>query len=178
MSKDLAAGRYALALFQLATEKGQLDAIEEELRVVKQVFTENKQLQLVLQHPKVSRDKKKMILKESFSTFSSYVVNTLMLLLDRHHAFIISEVAENFINFANEERGIAETTVYSVRPLSTDENDAISAVFSKKVGKQSLHIKNVVDKSLIGGIKIRIGNRIYDGSVNGKLERLERQLIK
>lgn len=178
MSKDIAAGRYALALFQLVNEKGQLEQVEEDLRVVKQVFTENNQLQTVLQHPKVSVEKKKAILKEAFASMSTYVLNTLMLLLDRHRASIIDEVANTFIRLAHEERGVAEATVYSVRSLSNDEQTAISAVFSKKIGKQSLKIENVIDHRLIGGVKIRIGNRIFDGSVNGKLERLERQLIK
>lgn len=175
---SIVAGRYGLALFQLAMEKDALDVIEEELRAVKQVFTENEQLQVVLQHPKISKEKKKELLKAAFSQFSSYVLNTMLLLLDRHRVNIIDEVAEHFISLANETRGIARATVYSVRKLSSDEVDAISAVFASKVGKKSLAIENIIDKSLIGGVKIRIGNRIYDGSVNGKLERLERQLIK
>ena len=64
-------------------------------------------------------------------------------------------------NHANEEKGIAEATVYSVRPLTADETEAISASFAAKVGKHSLNIENIVDTDLLGGLKIRIGNRIF-----------------
>jgi F-type H+-transporting ATPase subunit delta len=67
--------------------------------------------------------------------------------------------------------------VYSTRPLTEAEQQALSATFAAKVGKQSLRIENIVDTNLLGGIKLRIGNRIFDGSLRGKLERLERQLL-
>ena len=53
----------------------------------------------------------------------------------------------------------------------------ISSTFAAKVGKKSLRIENIVDSNLLGGIKLQIGNRIYDGSLQGKLERLEHQLL-
>ena len=68
--------------------------------------------------------------------------------------------------------------MYSVRPLTEDEQTALSSSFAKKVGKQSLRITNVTDENLLGGIKVQIGTRIYDGSLQGKLTRLERELIR
>lgn len=99
-----------------------------------------------------------------------------MILIDRHREDYIAEMADHFIELANDERGIAEAKVYSVRPLTEAESEALSSVFASKVGKQSLRIENIVDSNLLGGIKLRIGNRIFDGSLRGKLERMERQL--
>ena len=62
--------------------------------------------------------------------------------------------------------------------LTEEETKAISTTFAKKLGKKDLRIENIVDSNLLGGIKLRIGNRIYDGSLQGKLERLERQLLR
>lgn len=177
MSKEVVAKRYAVALFQLAKEQNTLDQFEAELRTVKQVFSENADLQSVLKNPKLSINDKKDIVKSAFASFSQMVLNTLSILVDRHREEIITEVADEFIQLANEERGIADARVYSVRPLSEDEKAALSSVFAKKEGKSSLRIENIIDKGLIGGVKLRIGNRIYDGSINGKLERLERELI-
>lgn len=177
MSSSAVAKRYALALFQLAKEHRLLDQMEQELRVVKEVIIQNNELKAVLKSPKLPNEKKKEILKEAFSSANTYVLNTLMILIDRHREDYIADMADHFIELVNDEKGIAEAKVYSVRPLTEAESEALSSVFAAKVGKQSLRIENIIDSNLLGGIKLRIGNRIFDGSLRGKLERLERQLL-
>lgn len=174
---SMVAKRYALALFQLSKENNLLAQVEQELRVVKEVLVNSSDLNAVLQSPKVSAAKKKEIIKDSFSQVNPFVLNTLMILIDRHRQDQMVEVADQFVELSNEEHGIADAKVYSIRPLTKDESDALSASFAAKVGKKSLRIQNIVDPELLGGLKIRIGNRIYDGSLRGKLNRLERKLL-
>ena len=177
MSNTMVAKRYALALFQLSKENNLLAQVEQELRVVKEVLVNSSDLNAVLQSPKVSAAKKKEIIKDSFSQVNPFVLNTLMILIDRHRQDQMVEVVDQFVELSNEEHGIADAKVYSIRPLTEDESDALSASFAAKVGKKSLRIQNIVDPELLGGLKIRIGNRIYDGSLRGKLNRLERKLL-
>ncbi|MEH7443383.1 F0F1 ATP synthase subunit delta [Heyndrickxia sp. MSNUG] len=174
---SMVAKRYALALFQLSKENNLLAQVEQELRVVKEVLVNSSDLNAVLQSPKVSAAKKKEIIKDSFSQVNPFVLNTLMILIDRHRQDQMVEVVDQFVELSNEEHGIADAKVYSIRPLTEDESDALSASFAAKVGKKSLRIQNIVDPELLGGLKIRIGNRIYDGSLRGKLNRLERKLL-
>jgi F-type H+-transporting ATPase subunit delta len=173
----MVAKRYALALFQIAKEQQLLGTVEEELRVVKEVLLYNTDLKAVLKSTKLTNEKKKEILKEAFASLNVYVLNTLMILIDRHRDDQLVEVANQFIELANEEMGIAEAKVYSIRPLSDAEREGLSSTFAAKIGKKSLKIENIVDSDLLGGIKLRIGNRIYDGSLRGKLDRLERKLL-
>lgn len=177
MSNSTVAKRYALALFQLSKENNLLDQMEEELRVVKQVVNNSSDLASVLKSPKVSIEKKKEIIKNSFSKVNPFVLNTLMILIDRHREDQIAEVSDRFVELANEERGIADAKVYTIRPLTNEEREALSVSFAAKVGKKSLRIENIIDSELLGGIKLRIGNRIFDGSLRGKLDRLERKLL-
>lgn len=177
MTGSMVAKRYALALFQLAKEQQLLEKVEEELRIVKEVLLVNVELKAILKSPKVLKDKKREILAEAFGSLNTYVLNTLMLLIDRHREDEMVAVAEEFIELSNEEKGIEEAEVYSIRPLTDEERAALSSSFAAKIGKKSLQIENVVDSDLLGGIKIRIGNRIYDGSLRGKLDRLERKLL-
>ncbi len=177
MSNSTVAKRYALALFQLANEHQLLDQMEEELRAVKEVVNHNSDLKAVLKSPKLPIEKKKEILKGAFASVNTYVLNTLMILIERHREDHISDVADHFISLANDKKGIADAKVYTVRPLTEAEKAALSESFAAKVGKKSLRIDNIVDTNLLGGIKLRIGNRIFDGSLRGKLERLERQLL-
>jgi F-type H+-transporting ATPase subunit delta len=172
------AKRYAVALFELAQGESNIDGIEKELLLFRDVLSSDKKLESFFEHPKVDVDKKKQMVKETFaSALSQQTLNTLYLLFDRHREALISELIQQYIELANRERGIAQATVYSVRPLTNEESSTLSEVFAGRIGKQTLRINNEVDADLIGGIKIRIGNRIYDGSVNGKLKRMERQLM-
>ncbi|QIZ05779.1 F0F1 ATP synthase subunit delta [Priestia megaterium] len=177
MSNSMVAKRYALALFQIAKETGALGVIEEELRVVKEVVQYNPELKNILNSSKLSIEEKKEIIKSSFATVNVNVLNTILILIDRHREDQIVDVANEFLELANDEMGIAEAQVYSTRELTDAEREAISSVFAAKVGKKSLKIENIVDSNLLGGIRLRIGNRIYDGSLRGKLDRLERKLL-
>lgn len=177
MTSSMVAKRYALALFQIAKEQNLLERVEEELRVVKEVFAYNSDLMSVLKSPKLEIDRKKTIIKEAFASMNPYLLNTLLLLLDHHREDEIIAVADGFIGLANDERGIAEAEVYTTRPLTDAEREAFSSSFAEKVGKKSLRIENIVDSNLLGGVRLRIGNRIYDGSLRGKLDRLERKLL-
>ncbi|WP_071393290.1 F0F1 ATP synthase subunit delta [Bacillus tuaregi] len=178
MSNSAVANRYAYALFQLAKEKKLLEPMEEELRVVREVVSGNTELNTVLKSPKVSKQAKEQLIKKAFTAVNPYVLNTLLILIDRHREDEMAQVADQFITLANEEKGIADATVVSTRLLTEEESKALSSTFAAKVGKKSLRIENKVDSNLLGGIKVRIGNRIFDGSLKGKLERLERQLLR
>jgi F-type H+-transporting ATPase subunit delta len=177
MSNSIIAKRYALALLNIAKETGALGVIEEELRVVKEVVQYNPELKAILNSSKLSIAKKKEIIKTAFASVNVNVLNTLLILIDRHREDQIIDLANEFLELANEEMGVAEAEVYSTRELTDAEREAISTVFAAKVGKKSLKIENIVDSNLLGGIRLRIGNRIYDGSLRGKLDRLERKLL-
>ncbi|QFT90930.1 ATP synthase subunit delta [Bacillus sp. THAF10] len=176
MSKNGVAKRYALALFELAKEHNLYEQFDAELAEVKKVFLNNTELEVILSNPKIRKDSKKQIVREAFASASPFIVNTLQLLIDRHRQGIVIDMIDEYKTLSNDALNVADAKVYSVRPLSAEEQATLSAVFAAKVGKASLNISNIVDSSLIGGVKIRIGNRIFDGSVSGKLERLGRQL--
>ncbi|AZB40901.1 F0F1 ATP synthase subunit delta [Bacillus sp. FJAT-42376] len=177
MSKTVVSKRYASALFEIAKETKMLDQFEDDLKTVKEVFKQNPKLMVLLQHPKLDMTKKKELVKEGFGTLTAPVLNTFYLLVERHRTESIPEVADEFAKLANEARGTEEAVVYSVRLLSETELSELSAAFAKKIGKTSLRLKNVIDQTLIGGVKLKIGNRIFDGSVSGKLARIEKQLV-
>ncbi|WP_160724185.1 F0F1 ATP synthase subunit delta [Bacillus sp. USDA818B3_A] len=177
MSNTLVAKRYASALFQIAKEQQILSQVEEDLRVVKEVLEYNADLKAVLKSSKLTIDKKKEIVKNAFASVNVYVLNTVLILIDRHREEQIVEVTDQFLELADEAMGIAEAQVYSVSALTDAQREALSATFAAKIGKKSLRIENIVDSNLLGGLRLRIGNRIYDGSLRGKLDRLERKLL-
>ncbi|WP_062200028.1 F0F1 ATP synthase subunit delta [Massilibacterium senegalense] len=178
MSKTVVASRYAGALFELAKEQGKIDGIEGELRTVETVLGQTPNFFTVVNHPKITKENKKKLIKDTFGTsVSSYVLNLLFVLVDSHRIGIVKEVIASFYELANEERSIAEAYVYTVSPLTEEQTNTLRAMLSKRLDKKSVRIHNEVDKSIVGGVKIRVGNRILDGTVSTKLKRLERQLV-
>jgi F-type H+-transporting ATPase subunit delta len=180
MSREHAviAKRYAGALFDIARENDNVEQIKNELTVVKDVFHQTPDLMNVLKHPKFTTAEKKNMIQTSFgSSLSTYVMNMLLTLIERKRTAIVFELVDQYETFAYELKQTAVAKVYSVKPLTEEEQMKVSAVFAKRVGKTTLHIENVIDPTLIGGIKVRIGNRIFDGSISGKLKRMERELV-
>jgi F-type H+-transporting ATPase subunit delta len=177
MKDHVVARKYALALFQLAQDKKQVDVVENELLVVKEVFSLEKGLQTFLTSPKIGKDKKREIIKNAFVNFSQMTLNTLYLLIDRHRVKYIIPTIDSFIDISYENKGIAKARVESVRALTEEESKVLASTFAKKLNKKTLQIENVVNDDLLGGIKIQIGNRIFDGSLRGKLDNLKRELI-
>lgn|SRR5690606_24825334 len=173
MSEAVVAKRYADALFQLASEKSNLNDLLEELRVVKQVFGENKELHAFLAHPRVTNEKKRNFLDEVFKGVSNDVLNTLKILVERHRIGMTTDVVDAFETLVNEASGVAQGKVYSVRMLSDAEKADLEHSFAKRLNKSVVKLENVVDPSLVGGVKIRMGNTIYDGTISGKLRRIE-----
>ncbi|GGB56127.1 ATP synthase subunit delta [Lentibacillus populi] len=176
MSEAVVAKRYADALFQLGTEKQAHEEMVEEFRVVKEIFQDNKRLYTFLKHPRVNNEKKKQFLDEVFQGMSTDVVNTLKLLVERHRVEIIPFVIDQFRQMVYDAQGIAEATVYSVQELSDAEIKELAAVFAKRLGKKEIKLENKIDPSIIGGVKLQIGNTIYDGSLHAKLKRIERNI--
>jgi F-type H+-transporting ATPase subunit delta len=109
---------------------------------------------------------------------SKHVLNTVLFMLDRKRGDCIADMAKQFIKLAMEEQQEAEAVVYSVTPLSEEHKQTVSTLIAKKVGKRNLRMKNEIQPDLIGGLKIRVGNQIFDGSIKGRLEKLKRKLTE
>ncbi|WP_099159402.1 F0F1 ATP synthase subunit delta [Virgibacillus ndiopensis] len=174
---SVVAKRYAEALFQLGNEKATLETIVEELRVVKDVFQDNQKLYTVLEHPRVNNEKKKQFLQEVFQGLSNDIINTLKILVERHRIESLPSIIDHLIQMVNDANGTADALVYSVRELSDAEKAELESTFAKRFNKTAIKLENVVDPSIIGGVKIRMGNTIYDGSISGKLKRIERNIV-
>jgi F-type H+-transporting ATPase subunit delta len=176
MSGEIAAKRYANALFELAKENNSLEQTEEELRSLGQAVEASRELQNFLQSPQIATAVKKEQIGAIFSgKVSEHVLSLLLLLVDRHREDLLGDLVDEFIKLTNDARGIVDATVYSASLVKEEELKAIAEQFGAKL-KKTLRVSNVVDPGIIGGLVIRIGDRIYDGSIKGKLARFEQSL--
>jgi F-type H+-transporting ATPase subunit delta len=177
MSQDtVVAKRYAKALFEIAQEQNRIAEVEAELKAVVSVLNQNDDFAKLLKHPGIGAESKKALLKNIFeSQLSEMTFNTLLLLIERGREDLLESLVSYFVKITSEALGQAQATVYTPVELSGAELSNIAAKFSALTGKQ-IRVEPVLDKSLLGGIRVRIGDRLYDGSLSGKLERLKKTL--
>lgn len=177
MSKSVVSKRYAKALFDLAKENNKIDAYQQELEVIGQVVLENKGLYMIMNHPKFSDTEKKQLLQNTFGNHvSKDVLNLLKLLVDKKRINELNNVVDCYVELANEERDIAVANVSTVKPLTKEQVTNLKAMLTERLAKKDVKIHNQIDQKIIGGVKIQVGNRILDGTVQTKLARMKRQL--
>lgn len=174
MSVFKVASRYAKSLIDLAKEQGSLDAIKTDMDQFIDVLKANPELRAVLSNPIIKLDKKVNILEALFKDkINPAILSFFKIMIVKGRAEVIEAAAHEFIREYNEVKGIVKATVISAAPLSDTNLSELKATIANQINAQVL-IANKVDQSLIGGFVITIGDKQYDASIAGKLNRLER----
>ncbi|PTX62514.1 ATP synthase F1 subcomplex delta subunit [Melghirimyces profundicolus] len=175
MSRSIIAKRYAKALFESAKERGLLDQVEQEWQSVADAWKGSGDLRGWVSHPKVTAPQKKEVWDRLLPDLSDLTRNLLHLLIDRNREDAIAPIGTEYKALAHEAKGIAEAEVVTATPLSKEDEKELIAVFQQMIGK-TLVITNRVDSDILGGVIVRIGDRLYDGSLVNKLKRFRKQL--
>jgi F-type H+-transporting ATPase subunit delta len=176
-SHQTVAKRYAKALFEIANQQNITAEVEEQLKALVMAIQENADLEKFLHHPNITASAKMDAVKNGFKGgLSDAVANTLQLLLERGREASIASLLEGYVKITNEALGRANAIVSSPYPLSDKESAEITKFFSQLTGKK-IRLEQQIDKSLLGGIQVRIGDRLYDGSLKGKLSNMQKTLL-
>ncbi|WHX48770.1 F0F1 ATP synthase subunit delta [Paenibacillus woosongensis] len=175
MSREaVVAGRYAKALYEIAAQEGRTLEVEQEIRALVNAFNEDQDIQKFISTPNISEAAKWEVLEGALEgKMSKSVVSLVKLLVERGRIGILPELLDRYIKITGEVLGLATATVYTTYPLNEEEKAAIADEFGALVNKK-IRVLNEIDKDLLGGMKVRIGDTLYDGSLAGKLERLEK----
>lgn len=168
--------RYGKALFDAAKEQGTVEQTGSELKMVVELMQGNKQLKSFLDHPGVDHQSKVNVLTKALEgKISQLVLNAIQLVLDRGRVAILPSMLEAYSKTADDALKRAQATVYSPMKMSEQQVEEIAKQFGAITGK-TIVVENVVDPSLLGGITVKIGDRLYDGSLSGKLKDLQKNL--
>lgn len=170
------ARRYAQALYEIAVDNETLDKQQEELRGVTEIIEQEPDLWKIIHHPQVTVTNKKEMITQLFADqVSQTTLNFLYLIIDRHREAYLSGITAEYIRLANEARNIIEAVVISARELNEGQKQQLAKVLSRLAGKD-VNPQYKVDPALIGGLQVRIGDKVIDGSVKYKLETLKQSL--
>lgn len=170
------ARRYAQALFELANEKGLMDQVDAELGQVVEAIEANAPLKAamadVLLQPTVKQD---LITKLFASQVSELVKNFLYLVVRKRREAHLPAIYQAYLDLANEARGVVEVEVRTATALESATADRLRASLVAKLGKR-VTFKTQVAPELKGGLVVRVGDELLDGSVATRLKRLHERL--
>lgn len=174
MLRDPAAKRYAQAAFQLARDKGELDAWERDLRALGEALGTPGAMSF-LSSVRVPNEAKESFLRRIMGEPAPLVWNLMLLLIERGRLALTPQIIEEFIELVDDERGIAHAQVTTAVPMNDGERAAVARRLSELTGK-NVQVETSEDPDILGGLVARIGDRLIDGSTKTKLIALKRQL--
>ncbi len=168
---------YGDALFETAVEGGRLDELFEEAKGVKAAFEENAQLLQFLSHPKISKEEKIAFIENVFKgRVSDDMVGMLVVMIKKGRQREIVKVCGYFIARVKEYKKIGTVYVTSAVPLKEGQKQGICEKLRETTQYEDFEIHYKVSEDLIGGMVIRIGDRVVDSSIKTKLGSLSRDL--
>ncbi|MCE5314568.1 MAG: F0F1 ATP synthase subunit delta [Armatimonadota bacterium] len=169
--------RYASALFGAASKTGVVDRVESDLGLVSYVFESSPRLAESVESPLVPSSRKRDILSDIFrDKVHEVTLSYLSLLVDKRREAAILQTEGEYIQLANAARGIVAVKVTSAVKLSEGEEASLTAKLAEMTGK-TVYLEKLVDASLIGGVIVRIGDRVIDGSIKGQLAALRDKML-
>ena len=163
---------YAKALFMLATEENAVDKYSEELYTINSLITENDGYCELLSSPALELSERLSAVDEAFGDFSENVVSFLKLLIENGHIKDLPLFIEEYFELVRITSNRITATVYSAVELDDKQKSALTDKLSKSCGKQ-VDAVYVVDKSLLGGVKVSVEGKTIDGSIDKQLKMLK-----
>jgi len=171
--RDVAAKRYAEAAYLIAQEDGTEAAWLDGLTALSALSTE--EAQTFLQDSRVPPQRKAEMLETALKGVDPLVLNLGRLLLRRKKTHIAAQIKEAFQELVDQASGITHATVTSAVPLSEDELKAVTGKLSQITGGPVI-VEPRVDESILGGLIVKMGDRLIDGSARSRLQALRQEL--
>lgn len=167
------AGRYAMALFELARDERQLEAVGASLASLKRALAESEDLRALVASPLVNRDDSLRTIDATAAAMSVDPItrNFLGVLARNRRLSQLGSVIRAFDMLAAGHRGEVTAEVVSAHPLSDDQVAALKANLKARTGRD-IAVDLAVDPSILGGLVVKVGSRMIDGSIRTKLDTL------
>ena len=166
---------YSKALFDLAVENNTLDDIKEQFQIFKKIYKKDLDFQKFLNAKNIDKSNKKDFLDKTLKDFNKSFVSFLKVLIDSNKIESLLDIYIDFVELYQEKNNIMFFEIHSAKKLSEEEINVIRNKL-KKIYLHKIEIKNYVDESLIGGIKITNDGVALDNTLIGQLEVLKANL--
>lgn len=170
--------RYALALYEVAEEKGTVDKNLQDLRDIVKLIQDNGDFIQVIRHPEISTSKKKVLFTEIFKgKIDDELLNFLLVLINKGRILNLEQILVETERIHLEKNNSEIALVKTVVPLLEQEKQELVEKLGKKYNK-TIILQEELEPELIGGVYIRVGNDVIDGSVKNKLMEMNKLMLK
>lgn len=170
---------YGEALFELAVSENKADTLSREIQMVLEVLKENPEFSEIMNHPKIIKEEKLEVIETVFQgRVSDELTGFIRLIVEKGRYGQIQEIMQYFLDQVKRLDGIGVAFVVSALPLREEQKKQVEEKLLATTAFRKMEMHYRVDKGLIGGLVIRIGDKVADGSIRTKLNILERQLLK
>lgn len=177
MANETLARRYATAIFSLASDNGIVDRIGSDLSSIASSIEGDALSQQFFVAPVIARESKERALTAAFGgRVHEIALHALLLLVRKRREALLGTIVTEYGKLQLQARGAQTLTLTSARELDAGELRSMLDRLERLYGKK-FEVKQVVDRELIGGVRILIGDKRVDGTVSGRLEALARTLF-
>jgi F-type H+-transporting ATPase subunit delta len=169
--------RYALALYDIAERKGKVDEYIENIREIVELMEGNSELYNLLKRPQISTSKKKKTFETIFrGRIDDELLSFFLILIEKHRMLFLREKLIELEKIRLEKRNIILAEIKTVIPLVEDERQALRGKLESMYGKNIVFTERV-DSSILGGVYVRVGNDVIDGTVKTKLNEMKELIL-
>lgn len=175
MQGSRAAHRYAKAILSLAKDKNLTQEVNRDMLTIIETISNSNELRVFLKSPVIKNAQKKNALAEIFKSVNEVTAGLFRLLLENNRIDLLPLVAAKYRDLYNELNGIQIAKVTTAVPLTPALEAKVQQKVKELTGNEA-KIQNVIDDSIIGGFILRVGDIQYNGSVQGQLNSLRREL--
>ena len=170
---------YGDALFELAQEENRIDDFFEEVQMIRSVLDSNPDFLRLMNHPKIDKEEKEAVMETVMKgRVSDEMAGFFKLVVTNNRHNDIFDILDYFIHEVKEYKRIGSAYVATPLPLSDTQKAAVEKKLLDTTDYESMEIRYDVDPVLIGGMIIRIGDKVVDTSVRSKLDDLTKNLKK
>lgn len=168
---------YGDALFEVALQADKLEEFYVQTQEVIGVFQANAELEKALEQPKIAKGEKIKMIEEIFSNkIAREILGVMVLLIEKNHYTDMESVFSYFIDQVKEAQGVGIAKVSTAVALTEIQKNEIEKKLLETTKYTTFEMNYAVDESLIGGMVIRIGDRVVDSSIRTKLYSLSKEL--
>lgn len=169
--------RYALALYEVAEQKGKVDEYINDLKEVCSIIYDNEDFYNIIKHPQISTTKKKrMFIKIFKGKIDEDLLSFLLILIQKDRILYLREKVKQMQNIYLERHNTLKAHVKSAIELTDDETDRLKNKLEAKYNKKIVIIKEI-DKDIIGGLYVRVGDDVIDGTLKARLQEMKELML-
>lgn len=169
---------YGEALFELAVEEGKEDEFLSEIIELKKLLSDNPDFSKLMNHPKILKEEKLKVVEDVFKgRISDELLGFLRLIVTKDRYIDIDDILDYFISEVKSLKGIGIASVTTAIKLSKKQEESVEKRLLETTEYNTMEMHFDVDEALIGGMVIRIKDRVVDSSIQTKLNKLQRELL-